>query len=93
MAFVAGYDSGYAPKPQPGQILAALEHMGVGAGEAAMVGDSSHDLLAGRAAGVRTIGVLTGTASRTDLAPLADVVLDDIGAIPDWLDGLTGRRA
>ena len=51
-----------------------------------MVGDSMHDLHAGRSAGMRTIGVLTGPASRADLTPHADVVLDTIADIPDWLD-------
>jgi phosphoglycolate phosphatase len=36
---------------------------------------------------MRTIGVLTGLALAEDLAPLADVVLPDIGHIPAWLDG------
>ena len=50
-----------------------------------MVGDSTHDLIAGRAAGMATIGVLTGTAGHADLAPYADVVFPDIGHIPAWL--------
>ena len=50
-----------------------------------MVGDSTHDLLAGQAAGMRTIGVLTGPAPHDELAPHADVVLADIGKIPAWL--------
>jgi len=29
--------------------------------------------------------VLTGTAIASDLAPLADIVLPDIGHLPDWL--------
>ena len=53
----------------------------------AMVGDSLHDLSAGRAAGMRTVGVLTGPARRADLAPLADVVLENIGDLPAWLEG------
>ena len=54
----------------------------------AMVGDSRHDLEAGRAAGMRTVAVLTGVARREDLEPHADVVLADIGALPGWLSGL-----
>jgi len=50
-----------------------------------MVGDSTHDLIAGRAAGMKTIAVLTGMAGPADLAPLADAVLPDIGHIPGWL--------
>jgi phosphoglycolate phosphatase len=51
-----------------------------------MVGDSLHDLHAGRAAGMRTVAVLTGMASHADLAPHADLVLPHIGHLPDWLD-------
>jgi phosphoglycolate phosphatase len=54
-----------------------------------MVGDSRHDLEAGRSAGMRTVAVLTGIAGAAELAPLADVVLTDIGALPDWLDRLS----
>lgn len=50
-----------------------------------MVGDSLHDLLAGRAAGMATVGVLTGIADHGTLAPHADAVLPDIGHLPAWL--------
>ncbi|MTI01879.1 HAD family hydrolase [Roseibium sp. RKSG952] len=83
--FVAGYDSGHGFKPGPGQLLAFSEHVGIEPSNIAMVGDSLHDLEAGRAAGMTTIGVLTGLATAEDLAPMADVVLPDIGHIPGWL--------
>ena len=83
--FVAGYDSGYGGKPAPGQLLAFARVTGLAPGAVAMIGDSTHDLHAGQAAGMLRIGVLTGTASETDLAPHADVVLPDIGALPGWL--------
>ncbi|WP_298932927.1 HAD family hydrolase [uncultured Ruegeria sp.] len=83
--FVAGYDSGHGFKPGPGQLLAFAAHVGVEPARIAMVGDSLHDLQAGRAAGMTTIGVLTGLASAEALAPMADVVLPDIGHIPGWL--------
>jgi phosphoglycolate phosphatase len=51
-----------------------------------MIGDSLHDLHAARAAGMTAIAVLTGLAARDSLAPHADLVLDHIGALPDWLD-------
>ncbi|WIY25586.1 HAD family hydrolase [Parasedimentitalea psychrophila] len=86
-AFVAGYDSGHGAKPDPDPLLAFCKAVGVDPARTAMVGDSCHDLEAGRAAGMRRIGVLTGLAQRGDLAPLADVVLPDIGHIPAWLDG------
>ena len=66
-----------------GCIAAALA-LGVDPAQTVMVGDSLHDLTAGRAAGMRTIGVLTGTASRADLAPWADSVVLDVSEIADF---------
>ncbi|WP_299154757.1 HAD family hydrolase [uncultured Tateyamaria sp.] len=84
--FVAGFDSGHGGKPAPGQLLAFCTQCGLEPADVIMVGDSLHDLRAGRAAGMRTLGVLTGMAIAADLAPLADAVLPDIGHIPAWLD-------
>ncbi len=85
--FVAGFDSGHGAKPDPGPLLAFARAVNLDPAVVAMVGDSAHDLIAGRAAGMQTIGVLTGVAGKGDLAPLADVVLPDIGHIPAWLEG------
>ncbi len=84
--FIAGFDSGFGGKPGPGQLLAFAAQMGVPPHQVVMVGDSTHDLRAGRAAGMQVLGVLTGLADAQDLAPLADQVLPDIGALPGWLD-------
>ncbi len=83
--FIAGFDSGHGAKPEPDPLLAFARVMGLEPARVAMVGDSNHDLLAGRRAGMQTIGVLTGTATRSDLFPLADAVLPDIGHILEWL--------
>lgn len=84
--FIAGSDSGHGGKPGPGQLLAFARQMGIAPDRAVMVGDSTHDLAAGRAAGMITIGVLTGLATAEVLAPYADAVLPDIGGLPAWLD-------
>ncbi|MGD9862342.1 MAG: HAD family hydrolase [Pseudodonghicola sp.] len=91
-AFVAGFDSGYGAKPAPDPLLAFCDAVGVAPGRAAMVGDSTHDLIAGRAAGMATLGVLTGMAAAEELAPHADAVLPDIGHIPGWLAARPSRR-
>jgi phosphoglycolate phosphatase len=83
--FIAGFDSGYGSKPSPDPLLAFAQGMGHAPERVVMVGDSLHDLIAGRAAGMRTVGVLTGPATEADLAPLADAVLPDIGYLPSWL--------
>lgn len=85
--FIAGFDSGFGGKPEPGQLLAFCDATGLAPEEVVMVGDSTHDLRAGRAAGMRTAAVLTGLADARELAPLADVVLPNIGHLPGWLDG------
>jgi phosphoglycolate phosphatase len=86
-AFVAGFDSGYGAKPDPDPLLAFCKAAGVDPSRAAMVGDSEHDLVAGRAAGMRTLAVLTGMAGADELSPHADAVLPDVGHIPAWLAG------
>lgn len=83
--FVAGYDSGHGPKPGPGMCLAFAQQIGIDPARAVMVGDSLHDLEAGRAAGMRVVAVLTGIATRAELAPHADVVLPDIGGLGAWI--------
>ena len=83
--FVAGWDSGWGGKPEAGQLMAFLRWSGLAPEAVAMIGDSLHDLEAGHAAGMVTVGVLTGPATRAELAPVAEVILDDIGALPDWL--------
>ena len=86
--FIAGCDSGHGAKPGPGMLLAFVLALGLTAGRVVMVGDSLHDLVAGRAAGMRVVGVLTGIAERAELEPHADVVLPDIATLGDWIDSL-----
>ena len=87
--FVAGFDSGHGAKPAPGPLLAFCRATGLSPARVAMVGDSRHDLEAGRAAGMHRIAVLTGIATAADLAPHADAVLPDIGGLAGWIDALT----
>ena len=82
---IVGFDSGFGAKPDPDPLFAFTRHTGILPARCAMVGDSTHDLIAGRAAGMHTIAVLSGVAAAEDLAPFADVVLRDIGEIPAWL--------
>ncbi|MFW6090200.1 MAG: HAD family hydrolase [Gemmatimonadota bacterium] len=58
------------PKPDPEPVLRALHLAGESdPSRAVYVGDSVHDMLAGRAAGVVTAAVLWGPNSRDTLAP------------------------
>lgn len=55
-------------KPLPDPVYLALERLGASAESALFVGDSPHDMHAGRAAGVRTAAALWGPFSRDELA-------------------------
>lgn len=90
---ILGADSGHGGKPGPGMLLAFLNATGLAAETVLMVGDSAHDLVAGRAAGMRPIAVLTGVARADELAPLAEAVLPDIGHLPAWIDAEIGNGA
>lgn len=84
--FIAGFDSGHGGKPQAGQLLAFAAYVDLPPEQVVMVGDSLHDLEAARLAGMTPVAVLTGPASAEVLAPHAEVVLPDVGHLPDWLN-------
>jgi phosphoglycolate phosphatase len=86
--FVSGCDSGFGGKPAPGQLLAFASQLGLSPARVAMVGDSHHDLIAGKQAGMFAVAVLTGIATKADLIDHADVVLENIDRLPDWIDKL-----
>lgn len=83
---VLGYDAVAAGKPAPDLVLAFCAAAGLTPGEVAVVGDNTHDLHMARSAGAGwAVGVLSGTGSADDLAPLADVVLPSIRDLPAWV--------
>jgi phosphoglycolate phosphatase len=84
--FVAGYDSGFGAKPEPGPVLAFAALLDIDAHDVAVVGDTAHDLIAARAAGAMAIGVRTGLTEERDLAAHADHLIDSAQALPGWLD-------
>ena len=83
--FIACHDSGWGAKPDAGQLLAFADATGLDPAECVMVGDSLHDLLAARAAGMVGVAVLTGLADRATLEPMAEAVLETIADLPDWI--------
>ena len=74
-------------KPAPEPILAALARLNLRPEEAAYVGDSCHDIVAGRRAGVVTVAALWGPMPRADLEcerpdRLAETVTDLLEIFP-----------
>ncbi len=75
-------------KPEPGLILQAANEHGIDLGESVMVGDSERDIVAGNAAGCRTVLVLTGKINRDDVENLAcspDFVADTLAEASEWI--------
>ena len=65
------------PKPHPEPVEKAMALLGADPGTPVYIGDSIHDMLSGRAAGVRTAAALWGPFGRSHLE----------GAAPDfWLE-------
>jgi phosphoglycolate phosphatase len=78
-AAVHGPAADHAVEPKATTLARALDALGVAdARSTAMIGDRSHDIVAGRAHGTRTVGVTWGAGARAELeAAGADVVVDD----------------
>ena len=87
--YVAGYDSGFGVKPEPGMVLGFCMATGLDPQEVAVVGDNNHDLHMGRNAGAGlTVAVLTGTGSRASLSAGSDHCLNDITELMSVLPSL-----
>ena len=91
-ASVVGYDSGHGAKPEPGMVSGSARALGVDASATMMVGDSRHDVEAGKAAGAVTVYV----GDSEDLGESADVWLRQISELgrlllPDEGYGATTR--
>ena len=64
---IAGYDAVSRPKPEPDLALYVLDKLGLSPEATVMVGDTTHDLLMARAAGLRAIAVTYGAQSEATL--------------------------
>ena len=85
-------DVGGRGRPDPDMILSGLSRLGIeDAREAAVVGDTVHDLVAGSRAGAAIVaGLLTGAHTREELAAAPHThILDSIGDFPEIV---LGRR-
>ena len=65
---LVGFDDVTEHKPHPAPVLAALDRLGARPDGALFVGDSPHDIRAGRAARVRTAAALWGPFPEEALA-------------------------
>lgn len=72
-------------KPDPEPVLLALARLGVVAGQAVMIGDTTVDVLAGRAAGTRTVAVRFGFGRATVASAQPDAIVETLTELPSLL--------
>jgi len=80
---VVTHEDTWRLKPHPGPIRYAAEQLGVAVERCLMVGDTSVDVRAAKAAGAYAVGVLCGFGEREDLAG-ADLILENTAEL-GWL--------
>jgi phosphoglycolate phosphatase len=89
---IAGFDAVSRPKPEPDLALFVLERLGVAAPDGVAVGDTTHDLLMARAAGLRTIAVAYGAHDEATLRTEdPEWLAHDFAAVVAILRGLAAR--
>jgi phosphoglycolate phosphatase len=86
---LVGGDSLSERKPSPAPLLYLARHFGVEPADCAMVGDSTHDVQAARAAGMTVAGMRHGYRAPGDFGRCPpDIVLETMADLPRWLDRL-----
>jgi N-acetyl-D-muramate 6-phosphate phosphatase len=71
-------------KPYPHPVRWAAEQMHVTAQNCLMIGDTTVDILAGKAAGAQTVGVLCGLGTESELRKAgADLIVRDLNELPE----------
>jgi HAD superfamily hydrolase (TIGR01509 family) len=85
-AYVVTASDTCKPKPSPEALIKAVKAMAVDLCTCVIVGDSVVDIRAGKAAGIKTVAVLTGLYSRGELlSAKPDFLVNDISRLPDLL--------
>ena len=79
-------------KPAPDTVIECLECLNTQPEECIIVGDSLADILAGKAAGVRTVAVTSGVADLPTLAAESpDFIFDSLPSLLSRLDSVLGE--
>lgn len=84
---VSGMQDGVQPKPAPDVVIRALERLGCKPENAIMVGDTTADIAAAHAAGVRCVSITHGFGTREEFeAAGADYIVDTLTEIPALIE-------
>lgn len=79
----------HRPKPSPEALVMCAKRMSIDTCACLVVGDSVADIRAGKAAGAKTVAVLSGIFSRGELeSEKPDLILENVNRLPDFVDSL-----
>ncbi len=92
MAVVVVEDDTTRHKPYPDPLLHAATALGLPPTACWYIGDSTHDMIAARAAGMIGIGAAWGPYARTILEPLADALAETPADVLTLLDTPSEQR-
>jgi len=74
------------PKPSPEALIACMRALDVEICDCIIAGDSVNDVRAGKAAGARTVAVLSGLFQCEELfKECPDLILNDVNALPKFI--------
>jgi HAD superfamily hydrolase (TIGR01509 family) len=77
----------FSPKPSPEALLECARILEVKMCECVFVGDSVVDVRTGKAAGTKTVAVLSGIFSREELEKeKPDLILENVKELPDFIE-------
>ena len=75
------------PKPSPEALIRCVEALDIEMCDCIIAGDSVNDVKAGKAAGARTVAVLSGLFERDELAKeCPDLILPDLTSLPEFIE-------
>jgi HAD superfamily hydrolase (TIGR01509 family) len=75
------------PKPSPEALIACVKALDIEICDCVMAGDSVSDIRAGKAAGAKTIALLSGLYRCEELLKeCPDLILNDLTALPQFID-------
>ena len=75
------------PKPSPEALIKAVKALDVQMCDCAIVGDSVIDVQAGKAAGIKTVAVLSGLYSLKELAQTdPNLIIKDVTELPQFIE-------
>ena len=75
------------PKPSPEALIRCIEALDLEMCDCLIAGDSVNDVRAGKAAGARTVALLSGLFKRDELAKeCPDLILPDVSVLPEFIE-------